>query len=341
MTPRETPSGDRLTTRRELLVAIGAGALWAPFAPFAQQGKVRRIGFLAARARSTQSNPDVYYDAFVQGMREYGYIEGKNLVTEWRYADGRLERLPELAAEFVRSKVEVIVTHGNQGARAAQQATAAIPVVIAAVSDPVAAGIVASLARPGGNITGLSVMALDVSPKQIELLHLLIPKLSRIGLLVNPLNSGHMDMLKSTQAAARRIGGSAFAVEARSAEELESRFAGLKQQRADVLIVAVDTFFISQRRQIVELAAKHRVATMHSYREDVQAGALMSYGQNLADFYRRAARFVDKILQGAKPADLPIEQPSQFHLALNRKTAKALGITVPKELLLRADDVIE
>ena len=330
-----------MTSRRELLIALGAGAIAAPLESFAQQPAVRRIGFLAARSRSSSSKPDVYYDAFVQGMRDLGYVEGKNLVIEWRFAEGRLERLPELAAELVRMKVEVIVTHGNQNTRAAQKATSTVPIVIAAMADPVAAGFVSRMARPGGNITGLTLMSADVSPKQIELLHAVIPKLARVALLVNPLNSVHAAILKSTQAAAQSIGLKAFPVEARSAEEVERAFAMVTRERADVLIVAVDTVFIGQRRQIIGLAMKHRIPTMHAYREDVEAGALMSYGQNLAEFYRSAATYVDRILKGARAGELPIEQPTKIHLAINLKTAKTLGLAISKELRFRADELIE
>ena len=331
-----------MTTRRRLLLALGASVISAPFPSLAQQPpKIRRIGFLAARSRSTPANPDVYYDAFVKGMRDLGYVEGRNLVIEWRFADGKLERLSELAAELVRMKVEVIATHGTQNAQAAQRATSTIPIVISAISDPVSAGVVKSLARPGGNITGLSVMTVDLSPKQIELLHAVIPRLSRVALLMNSSNSGHPAILKSTQAAARSIGATVLPVEVRSAEEIERGFATMARERSDVLIVAVDTFLIGQRRQIADLALKHRLPTMYGYREDVEAGGLMSYGQNLADFYRRAATYVDKILKGATPGELPIEQPIKIHLAINRKTAKALGLVISKELLFRADEVIE
>jgi putative ABC transport system substrate-binding protein len=331
-----------MNQRRKLLAALGLCALAAPLSAFAQQpGKVRRIGFLAARLRSTASSPDVYYDAFVQGMRELGYVEGKNLVIEWRYAEQKYERLPALAAELVRLNVEVIVTHGSPATQAAQRASASIPIVTAAVIDPVGSGFAASLARPGGNITGLSLITIDASPKQMELLKLMLPALSRVAVLVDSGNSGHPGILKSLQAAARQVGAKVLPVDARSPEEIERGFAAVKRDRADAVIILVDSFFVGQRRQVAEHAARNRLPSMFSFREDVAAGGLMSYGQNLADYYRQAAAYVDKILKGARPGELPIEQPVRFHLAVNRKTAKALGLAIPQELLLRADEVIE
>jgi putative ABC transport system substrate-binding protein len=332
----------RPLARRRLLIALGAGALAAPLRAFAQQqDKVRRIGFLAARTRSTSSNPDVYYDAFVQGMRELGYVEGKNLLIEWRFADGKIERLPGLASELVRAKVEVIATHGTTGTQAAQRATRTIPIVFGSANDPVASGFAASLARPGGNITGLSLISVDVSQKHLELLKTLVPRMSRVAVLVNPGNSSLPAVLKSIQAAAQQFGVKVLPADARTPEEIEHGFAAMRRERADAVIILNDTFFIGQRRQITELAARNRLPSMFPFREDVEAGGLMSYGQNLADHYRRAATYVDKILKGAKPSDLPIEQPTKIHLAINRKTAKALGLKIPQELLLRADEVIE
>jgi putative tryptophan/tyrosine transport system substrate-binding protein len=332
----------RPIARRRLLIALGAGALAAPLSAFAQQpGKVRRIGFLGARSRSTQSNPDVYYDAFVQGMRELGYVEGKNLVIEWRFADGKYERLPGLAAELVRLKPEVIVTHSTPATKALQQATSTIPIVTAAVGDPVGSSMAASLAHPGGNITGLSTIATDVSTKHLELLKTMVPVLSRTAVLVNPGNSSHPANLKSVQATALQLGVKVLSVDARTPEEIERGFAAMKRERADAIIILTDPFFSGQRRQVTELAARNRLPSMFEFREDVAAGGLMSYGPNLTDQYRRVATYVDKILKGAKPGDLPIEQPTTIHLAINRKTAKALGLSISEQLLLRADEVVE
>lgn len=319
------------------LLALGA----APLITNAQQSGVRRIGFLGARSRSTPSNPDVYYQAFVQGMRDLGYVEGKNLVIEWRFADNKYDRLSPLAAELVSVKPEVIVTHSTPATEALHRATSTIPIVSAASGDPVGSGFAASLARPAGNITGLSIITTDLGPKQIELLKTMVPTLSRVAVFVDPRSPRYSAILKSLDTAAQRLGLKMLPVDARTPEEIERGFAAIRRGRADAVFVSNDTFYIGQRRQIIELAARNRLPSIFSYREDVEAGGLMSYGLNLADNYRHAATYVDKILKGAKPAELPIEQPTKIHLAINRKTAKALGLTIPQELLLRADEVIE
>ena len=328
-------------TRRILLRAMLAGMALAPLRSFAQKApKVWRIGFLAARSRPASLESD-FYGAFPRGMRELGYVEGKNLVIEWRFADGKYERLPGLAAELVQMKVEVIVTAGTPPTQAAQRATSTIPIVTAAVTDPVASGFAASLARPGGNITGLSLIWVDLIPKQLELLKTIKPTLSRVAVLANSSNSSHPAILKSLQTAAQQFGVKVLPVDARTMEDIERGFATMTRERAEAVIIVGDPYFIGQRRQIVELAVKNRIPSIFPFREDVAAGGLMSYGQNLNDFYRRAATYVDKILKGAKPGDLPIEQPTVFELIINRKTAKALGLTISNELLLRADKVIE
>ena len=330
-----------MITRRLVVIALGAGAL-APLASFAQQqDKVRRIGFLGARSRSTQSNPDVYYDAFTRGMRELGYIEGKNLVIEWRFADGKYERLPGLAAELVQMKVEVIMTHSTPATQALQRATSAIPIVFVAVSDPIGSGIAVSLARPGGNITGLTNILSELSAKHIELLKIILPKLSRVAVFVNPDNPSHPAVLKSIQAAARQVGIKVLPLDVHTPEEIERGFATMKRERAEALINASDPFLSLQKQRITELALKNRIPSISSTREDVQAGGLMSYGTSFIGLYRRAATFVDKILKGTKPAELPIEQPTRFEMLINRKTANALGLKINNELLLRADEVIE
>ena len=330
-----------MIARRKLLISLSLSILSPAFPSLAQQPKVRRIGFLAVHSRSTQAKPDVYYDAFVQGMRELGYVEGKNLVIEWRFADGKYERLPDLADVLVQMKLEVIVTHSTPAIQALQRATSTIPIVTAAVGDPVGSGFAASLARPGGNITGLSVIALEVSPKRLELLKTMMPTLSRVAFLMNPGTSIHPTILKSIQAAAQQIGIMILPVNARSPEEIERGFAVMTRERAGAVIIAPDGFFLGQGRQFAALTVKNRIPSMSPYREHVMAGGLMSYGQNLTDFFRGAATYVDKILKGAKPSDLPIEQPTKIELFINRKTAKALGLTIPNEILLRADKVIE
>lgn len=302
---------------------------------------MRRIGFLAPLSRSTPSHPDVYYDAFVHGMRELGHVEGRNLVIEWRFADGNFERLPGLAAELVRMKVEVIATHSTPAIRALQRATSTVPIVFAVAIDPVGSGFAASLARPGGNITGLSVIDVDPGPKRLELLKAILPPLSRVAVLVNPGSSVHPAIVKSVQAAGQHAGIKVLPMRARTPEEIERGFATLSQERAEGVIIADDAFFRGQRRQIADLAVKHRMPVIAPWREYVAAGGLMSYGQSIADSFRRAATYVDRILKGAKPGELPIEQPTRIHLAISRKTAKALGLAIPQELLLRADEVIE
>ena len=331
-----------MSTRRQFLATFGLATLSATLPSLAQQpDKIRRIGFLAPLSRPTASNPNVYYDAFVQGMRELGYVEGKNFAIEWRYADGKYERLPGFATELVRMKVEAIVTHGNAGIQAAQRATTAIPIVSAIMADPVGSGFAASLARPAGNITGLSLILVDLSPKHIELLKTMMPRLSRVAVLMNPGNSAHPAILKSLETAAQQVGIKTLRVDARTAEDIERSFSTMRRERAKAVIVAGDALFLGQERQIAAIALKNRMPAITAWQRHTAAGSLMSYGQNHVDHFRRAANYVDKILKGAKPGDLPIEQPTHIHLAINRKTAKALGLTIPPELMLRADEVIE
>jgi putative tryptophan/tyrosine transport system substrate-binding protein len=333
--------------RRRVLLSMAAwvvclGGLGAPHGVLAQQpGKVWRIGFLGSRSRSTPANPDAYYDAFVDGLRELGYAEGKNLVIEWRFADGKYELLPALAAELVRWNPDVIVTQATPATDALKHATGTIPIVFIAVGDPVGRGFATTLAKPGGNTTGTSVMDVDLIPKHLELLKTMVPELSRVAALVNPGNAAQPAMLKSARTTALQIGVSILPVEARTPEEVERGFAAMKRDHADGVLILVDPFFIGQRRQIAGLAARNRLPSMFDHREAVQAGGLMSYGPNLTDSYRHTATYVDKILKGAKPGELPIEQPNRIHLAINRKTANVLGLTIPQELLLRTDEVIE
>jgi putative ABC transport system substrate-binding protein len=330
-----------MNNRRKLLVALGASALAAPFGSFAQQqGKVWRVGFLALRQVAI-SDSDYYYGPFRQGMRKLGYVEGKNLIIEWRSADGKSERLPGLAVELVQLKVDVIVAGGTQATSTAQKATTTIPIVMGSIGDPVAGGFVKSLAHPGGNITGVSNIASNIGPKQLEMLLSMVPKLSRVAILVNPDNSALTTALKNVQATAQRTGVTILAFEARTPQEIENAFSQMTRQKAGGLIVTRDASLNQQVRQIAELAAKNRLPTIAGLREYVEAGGLMSYGTNLADQYRRAATYVDKILKGAKPADLPVEQPTKLELVINRKTAKALGLTIPQPLLISADKVIE
>jgi putative ABC transport system substrate-binding protein len=330
-----------MNNRRKLLVALGAGVLAVPLVSFAQQqGKVWRVGFLALRQVAILDS-DSYYGPFRRGMSELGYVEGKNLVIEWRSADGKFESLPALAAELVKMKVDIIVTAGPQAVSAMQKATTTIPIVMVNPADPVRSGLVASLARPGGNITGLTSISQEISPKQLEMLLSMVPKLSRVAVLLNPSNSGHTATLKNIQAAAQRTGVTILSLEARTAQEIENTFSVMAQKKAGAVIVARDALFNQQVRELAALAVKYRMPSIHGVREYVEAGGLMSYGASLADNYRRAATYVDKILKGAKPADLPVEQPTKFELFINRKTAKALGLTIPESLLISVDKIIE
>ena len=324
-----------------MLIALGLGAFAVPLASFAQQqGKIWRVGFLALR-HVDFVDADYYYGPFRQGMRELGYVEGRNLVIEWRSAEGKAERLPDLAAQLVQGKVDVIVTAGSAATSAAQKATSTLPIVMATTADPVGSGFVKSLARPGTNLTGLSNLTLDISAKNLEIMLSLVPRLSQVAVLVNPANSAHAAILKSTRTAAQKLNIQVLPAEARTAQEIERAFSVMARERAGAVIIAIDAFFIQQGRQIANLAAKHRLPSMSGSREYVEAGGLMSYGQNLADNFRRAATYVDKILKGAKPGDLPVEQPTTFELFISRKAAKALGITIPQSILVRADKVIE
>ena len=326
--------------RRRLLVSLAAGAI-APLASLAQApGKVWRVGFLSVRHLDFVDS-DSYYGPFTQGMRELGYVVGKNLVIEWRSAEGDASRLPELAAELVRLKVDVLALAGTPAAIAAQKATTAIPIVIINVGDPVGNGLVKILARPGGNSTALSNMMAELGPKLLEILHSMVPRLKRVAVLVNPSNSSIAIFLKNIQTAAQKIGVEIHPVEASTPGEITSAFALMTRQNVEALIVPREALFTQQKTQIVELAAKHRLPSIGPYAEYAEAGGLMSYGQNARENFKRAAIYVDKIFKGANPGDLPVEQPTRFELAINLKTAKALGLKVPQTVLLQATKVIE
>jgi putative ABC transport system substrate-binding protein len=327
--------------RRKLLVALGLGALSAALPSFAeQQGKVWRIGFLyfGSRRSALESGR---YDAFLQGMRELGYLEGKHFVVEARFAEGKDELVPSLASEIVRSKIDVIVATGTAVYAALKRSTNTIPVVITVTSDPIGDGFAASLARPGGNFTGLSTGNVELFPKQIELLRITVPKLSRLAMLWNPANPGHPARVSAMRTIAQKAGIRALPVEARSYEEIERGFSEMSREHAQAVVVLNDTFFVQQFQQIAALAMKHRLPSIYGAVEYAESGGLMGYGQNVADNFRSAATFVDKILKGAKPGELPFEQPMRLRLVINRRTAKAIGLAIPQELLLRADRVIE
>ncbi len=327
--------------RRKLLTAFGLCALAAPLGAFAQQpAKVWRIGFFYFGSRQSAMDTG-RYQLFLQGMRELGYVEGKNFVIEARFADGVNQSLPGLAAELVESKVDVIVTTGSPANIAAQRATRTIPIVVTVSSDPIGEKLAASLARPGGNVTGLSSVNVDVVQKHVELLATTLPRLLRIAVLLNPDNAGHAPMLENIRGAAQRTDKQVQVVRAGTTEEIERGFAAMTSGRADALIILGDTFFLQQIRQIAGFALKRRLPSIATIPEYAEAGGLMSYGSNITAGFRRAATYVDKILKGAKPGDLPIEQPTTYELVVNSRTAKALGIAIPQELLLRADKVIE
>jgi putative ABC transport system substrate-binding protein len=274
-------------------------------------------------------------------MRELGYVEGRSVLIEWRFADGDSERLPLLAAELVQSRVDVILAAGTQAISTAQKATTSIPVVMAGANDPVGSGFVASLAHPGGNITGLSLLLEDITPKQLEILLVVVPRLSRLAVLANPANASYATLQANVEAVAREAGVDVLAVQARTPGEIENAFSTMAQKSAGAVIVVSDAFFTQQIRQITMLAEKNRLPLIGPFRQYAEAGALMSYGQNFTDHFRQAATYVDKILRGAKPADLPVEQPTKFELVINLKTARLLGLSVPNQLLLRADETVE
>jgi putative ABC transport system substrate-binding protein len=330
-----------VTTRRRFLVALGASVLTVPRGSLAQQqSKVPRIGFLYAGSR--QSSLDTgRYNAFVQGMRELGYVEGTNFIIEARFGDGKTERLPALAAELVRLKVDVIVATGTPTYRALQHATTTIPVVITVTFDPVGDGFAASMARPGGNITGLSISAADFGSKLLELLKAAVPKLSRVAVLLNPENPAHPPRVVRIMSTAQKVGIQVVLAEAGTVQEIEREFATMTKERAKAAIIMADGFFLQESRLIAAQALKHRLPSISQLREYAEAGGLMSYGPNSVDNFRRAATYVDKILKGAKPGELPFEQPTRYHLVINHKTATALGLTIPQALLRQADELIQ
>jgi putative ABC transport system substrate-binding protein len=307
------------------------------FAEAQQTGKVPRIGYLVAASPS--SNP-ARIEAFRQGLRELGYVEGKNIFIEWRYAEGKLDRLPALAAELVLLKVDVIVTSGPTVTRAAKEATHTIPIVMPFDNDPVGSGVVASLARPGGNITGLSILAPEISGKQLELLKEIVPRLSRVAVVGTSTTPGNAELLKGIELAGGVLKVKLQYLDVLSLKDVETAFRAAGKGRADAVVVLNSPVF-SQRTQIPDLAAKSRLPAIYDNPEPVENGGLMSYGVNRNDLYRRAAVYVDKILKGAKPADLPVEQPMKFQFVINLKAAKQLGLKIPPNVLARADKVIK
>jgi putative ABC transport system substrate-binding protein len=322
------------------IVTLTLSLLVAPLTAEAQQAtKVYRIGRLHP---GSPTEPDPNLEAFRQGLRDLGYVEGQNLVLEARYAEGNPERLPDLAAGLVRLKVDVIVPVATAATRAVQHATRTIPIVCACGSDPVGDGLVASLARPGGNTTGSSNLTVELPGKRLELLKEAVPQRTRIAVLANPATLGYESAMHTLTVAARALGLHLHVVELRRADALDAAFAAMSRAGADALLVVGEPLLVdSLRGRTVDLAAQHRLPAMYSWKELVVAGGLMSYGPSLPDMHRRLAVYVDKILKGAKPADLPVEQPTKFELVLNLKTAQALGITFPPTLLIQADEVVQ
>ncbi|HVQ82822.1 MAG TPA: ABC transporter substrate-binding protein [Pseudolabrys sp.] len=326
--------------RREFITLLGGVAAW-PLAAGAQQpSKIRRIGFLSGIAppATIQSAP---LGGFLEGMQELGYVEGRDFVVEWRFSDGHYERIPALATELTGLDVEVVVVGASAGIRAMQQATKTIPIVMAYSIDPVGNGLVENLARPGGNTTGLASSQEDIISKHVELLKTAILRLSRIAVLINPDNRVNPGTVANAESSAAKAGLTIVSVSARNLQGLESAFVTMAKEHVEALIMVPDSVFTTHRARIAELALKNRLPAIFANREMVELGGLMSYGENLRDFFRRSAKFVDKIFKGAKPAELPIEQPTRFFLVVNLKTAKALGLNVPPALLARSDQVID
>ena len=328
-----------MNNRRKLLVALGVGALAAPLTSFAQQkGKVWRIGFLGT---ATASGFERRVEALRAGLRDLGYVEGKNLAIEFRWAEGNYERLPELAAELVRLKVDVIVTHGNLGTRAAKSATTTIPIVMASSIDPIALGLVASLARPGGNVTGITGITAETAAKRLELLKDAFPRTTQVAVLLNPDNPGGMGLnMRAMEATAKSLKLELQQFRVRGPGEFESAFAAMAKRRVDAFVSTDEAVFIANVGAIANLAAKMRLPSVGPS-ELAEAGGLMAYGADRRHLFRRAAYFVDRILKGAKPGDLPVEQATRFETVLNQKTAKALGNQFPQAVLAGADRVIE
>jgi putative tryptophan/tyrosine transport system substrate-binding protein len=319
-----------------ILVAVVLFAV-AVVAEAQQPKKIPRIGFLSGATPSTISTR---VEAFRQGLRELGYSEGKNIVIEWRYAEGKLDRLPALAAELVHLKVDVIVSAAPAPTRSAKQATATIPIVMGNDDDPVGSGFAASLARPGGNVTGLSTLSPEISGKQLDLLKEIVPKLSRVGVLGDVTRPGHPQALKELNVAANAFGVQVQYLEVQEPNDIETAFRAARKEHADAVLVLQSAVLLNQRKQIADLAVKSRLPAIYLSQEHVEDGGLMTYGVNINDLFRRAATYVDKILKGAKPADLPVEQPIKFQLIINLKAAKQIGLTIPPNVLARADKVI-
>jgi putative tryptophan/tyrosine transport system substrate-binding protein len=321
------------------IVALAVGILVAPLAAETQQtGKAHRVGFLGNSTAALEAN---LVGPFREGLRDLGYVEGRNILIEYRWAEGKYERFPALIGELIGQKVDVIVTAGTPASLAVKKATTSVPLVMVAVGDPVATGLVASLARPGGNITGLTSISPEMEGKRLELLREVVPTVSHIAVLWNAASPIQVIQEKETRAAAQMLRLKVLSLGVRSKEEIDSAFTTIVRERPDALFVLADRLFLHHRARIMDFAAQQRLPGVHAYRELVEVGGLMSFGPSYADMHRRAAYFVDRILKGAKPADLPVERPAKFELVINVRTAKALGLTLPPSILVRADQIIE
>jgi ABC-type uncharacterized transport system substrate-binding protein len=321
--------------RRAFIGTLASGLVAAARGAEPQQaGKVWRIGYLGTRRN------EGLMKAFTEGLSEHGYVEGRNIVIEWRFSQGKFDRVPAIASELAQLKVDVIFAVNPENAVPTKSVIKTIPIVFAA-GDPVASGLIETLSRPGGNVTGVASISAELGAKRLELLKSAAPELSRVAVLSSPANPGHPLALQNIQEAAGSLKLQIHVLEVRGGSDLKMAFQTAKQWRANGLVVLDDSVFFNERTQIVGLAAKNRLPAVYGFRESAEAGGLMAYGANLSDQWRRAASYVDKILKGAKPAELPVEQPTKFELVINLKTAKALGLTIPASLLQRADQVIE
>ena len=329
----------KLLKRREFITLVGGAAVAWPLAAAAQHGaKVPRVGFLGNSDAALEAN---LIGPFRDGLRALGYEQGRNIAIEYRWAEGNYDRFPALVAELLASNVDVLVTAGTPAALAIKKATTSVPVVMIAVGDPVGTGLVPSLARPGGNLTGLSSIAPDLEGKRLELLREVVPRLSRVGMFVNSLNPFHTGSVQQARTAAQALGIQLQLLDVRAAEDLDAAFAAILKERPEALLILADRVFLHNRARMMDFAARQRLPNINAYHELVQAGGLMSFGPSYEDMHRRAAIYVDKILKGARPADLPIEQPTKFTLVINLKAAKAIAVDVPPILVARADEVIE
>ena len=322
-----------------IVVAFAISVLIAPSASQAQQrGHVPRLGYLGTSSASLESE---LLNAFREGLRDHGYVEGQNIVIEYRWAEGNYQRFPGLVADLVKQKVDLILTAGTPGAFAAKRATETIPIVMAVTGDAVGTGLVSSLARPGGNLTGLTTMVPDLEGKRLEILREILPKLVTVGVLLNTSNPLTAIQWEQTKTGAKALGIQLQPIDLQRPEDFKDAFARIARQRPDAIMMVADRFQLAHRMQILDFVAKARVPAMYPYKDFVVAGGLMSYGPSYEDLFRRSATYVDKILRGAKPSDLPIEQPTKFEFLVNLKTAKILGVPIPPSLLQRADHVFE